>query len=112
MSLSQEETVFSTFQVPVWNVGMQLETKGSQELLKSKYPQSFEAFSTDDKLSIGNGHGGTGEKKQRLDVECWRCNHFQMNTKTFCSNLNDKEIGISQIRRGHLILEMSRCCKT
>ena len=34
-----------------------------------------------------------------------------MKAQTFCSNLNAKEIGIAYIRRGHLILGMSRCCK-
>ena len=40
---------------------MQLETKRSLEFLKSKRPLIFEAFSTDDKLFNGNGHGGTEE---------------------------------------------------
>ena len=40
---------------------MQLETKGSVEFLKSKCPLVFEAFSADDKLLIGNGHGDTEE---------------------------------------------------
>ena len=47
---SQGKTASSTFQVPVWSFGMQLETKGSWEFLKSKCPLIFEAFSADDKL--------------------------------------------------------------
>ena len=61
MSFSQDKTASSTFQVPVWSLGTQLETKGSLEFLKSKYPLNFEAFSTDDKLLIGNGHDDTEE---------------------------------------------------
>ena len=29
----------------------------------------FEAFSADDEVSIGNGHGDTEEQKQTLDVK-------------------------------------------
>ena len=47
--------------MPVWSLGMQPETKRSQELLKSKFPRMFEAFSADDKLFIGNGHGDMKE---------------------------------------------------
>ena len=61
MSFSQDETASLTFQVPVWSLGMQLETKGSLEFLKSKCPLIFEAFSADDRLFIGNGHGDTEE---------------------------------------------------
>ena len=61
MSISQGKTVSSTFQVPVWSFGTQLETKGSLEFLESKCPLVFEAFSADDKLLIGNGHGDTEE---------------------------------------------------
>ena len=61
MSFSQDETASSTLQVPVWSLGMQPETKRSQELLKSKFPRMFEAFSADDKLFIGNGHGDMKE---------------------------------------------------
>ena len=61
MSFSQDETASSTFQVPAWSLGMQPETKGSGELLKSKCPLIFEAFSADDRLFIGNGHGDTEE---------------------------------------------------
>ena len=61
MSFSLDETASSTFQVPVWSLGMQPETKRSRELLKSKFPLMFEAFSADDKLFIGNGHEDTKE---------------------------------------------------
>ena len=61
MSFSQDEAASSTFQVPVWSLGMQLETKGSLEFLKSKCPLIFGAFSGDDKLLIDNGHGNTEE---------------------------------------------------
>ena len=61
MSFLQDKTASSTFQVPVWSLGTQPETKGSLELLKSKCPLIFEAFSADDKLFIGNGHGDTEE---------------------------------------------------
>ena len=54
MSFSQDETASSTFQVPVWSLGMQPETKVSWELLKSKFPLIFEAFSADNRLFIGN----------------------------------------------------------
>ena len=57
MSFSQDKTASSTFQVPVWSLGTQLEI----EFLKSKCPLIFEAFSVDDKLLIGNGHGNTEE---------------------------------------------------
>ena len=59
--ISQDETASSTFQVPVWSLGTQPETKVSWELLKSKCPLIFEAFSADDRLFIGNGHGDTEE---------------------------------------------------
>ena len=61
MSFSQDKTASSTVQVPVSSLGTQLETKGSLEFLKSKCPLIFEAFSADDKLLIGNGHGDTEE---------------------------------------------------
>ena len=53
----------SIFNLPsaVWFLGMQPETKESWELLKSKCPLVFQAFSVDDKLFIGNGHGNTKE---------------------------------------------------
>ena len=35
MSVSQDKTASLTFQVPVWSLGMQLETKGSLEFLKN-----------------------------------------------------------------------------
>ena len=61
MSFLQGKTASSTFQVPVWILGTQLETKGSLEFLKSKCPLIFEAFSADDRLLIGNGQGDTEE---------------------------------------------------
>ena len=61
MSFSQDKTASSTFQVAVWTLGTQLETKGSFDFLKTKYPPIFEAFSADDKLLIGNEHGDTEE---------------------------------------------------
>ena len=61
MSFSQDKIASSTFQVPVWSLRMQLETKGSLEFFKSKCPLIFEAFSANDKLLIGNGHGDTEE---------------------------------------------------
>ena len=61
MLFSQDKTASLTFQVPVWSLGTQLETKGSLEFLKSKCPLIFEAFSADDKLLIGNGHRDTEE---------------------------------------------------
>ena len=61
MSLSQEKTASSTFQVPVWSLGTQLETKESLEFPKSKCPLIYEAFSADDNLLIGNGHSDTEE---------------------------------------------------
>ena len=61
MSFSEDKTASSIFQVPIWSLGTQLETKGSLEFLKSKCPLIFEAFSADDKLLIGNGHGDTEE---------------------------------------------------
>ena len=69
MLFSQDKTASSTFQVPVWSLGTQLETKGSLEFLKSKCPLIFEAFTADNRLFIGNGQGDTEEQKQRLDVE-------------------------------------------
>ena len=41
MSFLQDKTASSTFQVPVWSLGMQLESKGSLEFLKSKCPLIF-----------------------------------------------------------------------
>ena len=61
MSFLQDKTASSTFQVPVWSLGMQLETKGSLEFLKSKCWVIFEASSAHDNLLIGNGHGDTEE---------------------------------------------------
>ena len=61
MSFSQDKTASSTFHVPVWSLGTQLETKGSLEFLKSKYSLVFEAFSAEENLLIGNGHGDTEE---------------------------------------------------
>ena len=61
MLFSQDKTASSTFQVQVWSLGTQLETKRSLDFLKSKCPLIFEAFSADDKLLIGNGHGDTDE---------------------------------------------------
>ena len=61
MSFSEDKTASSNFQVPVWSLGTQLQTKGSLQFLKSKCPLIFEAFSADDKLLIGNGHGDTEE---------------------------------------------------
>ena len=61
MSFSQDKTASSTFQVPAWSLGMQPESKGSWELLKSKYPLIFKAFGADDRLFIGNGHLDTEE---------------------------------------------------
>ena len=61
MSFSQDKTASSTFQVAVWSLGTQSETKGSWEILKSKCPLIFEVFKADDKLFIGNGHGDTEE---------------------------------------------------
>ena len=61
MSFSQDKTASSNFQVPVWSLGTQPETKVSLELLKSKCPLIFEAFSANDKLFIGNGHRDTEE---------------------------------------------------
>ena len=61
MLFSQDKTASLTFQVPVWSLGTQLETKGSLEFLKSKCPLIFEAFSDDNKLLIGIGHGDTEE---------------------------------------------------
>ena len=55
------KTASSTFQVPVWSLGMQVETKGSWDFIKSKCPLIVEAFSADDKLLIGNGQGDTEE---------------------------------------------------
>ena len=52
----------STFQVPVWNLGTQLQTKGALEFLKNKCPLIFEAFSADNKFLIGNGHSDTEKK--------------------------------------------------
>ena len=40
---------------------MQVETKGSQDFVKSKCPLIVEAFSADDKLLIGNGQADTEE---------------------------------------------------
>ena len=51
----------SIFQVPVWSLGTQLQTKGALEFLKNKCPLIFEAFSADDKFLIGNGHRDTEE---------------------------------------------------
>ena len=59
MSFSQDKTASSTFQLPVWSLGIQPETKGSREFFKSKCPIIFEAFSADDKLLIANGHRNT-----------------------------------------------------
>ena len=61
MSFLQDKTASSTFQIPAWSLGMQLETKGSLEFLKSKCPLIFEAFSAEDKFLIGNGHRDTEE---------------------------------------------------
>ena len=61
MSFSQDKTGSSTFQVPLWNLGMQLETKESWEFLTSKFLLIFEAFSDDSKLLIGNGDENTEE---------------------------------------------------
>ena len=61
MLFSQDKTTSSTFQVPVWSLGTQLETKGSLEFLKSKCPLIFEAFSADNRLLIGNGQRDTEE---------------------------------------------------
>ena len=64
MSLLHDKTVSSTFQEPVWCLEKQLETKGSEDFLKSNCPLLSEAFNTDDKLLIGNGQG-----------DVWRCNY-------------------------------------
>ena len=61
MWFSQDKTASSTFHVQAWSLGMQLETKGSWEFLKSKCPLNLEAFSADDKVLIGNGHRDTVE---------------------------------------------------
>ena len=61
MLFSQDKTTSSTFQVPVWSLGTQLETKGSLEFLKSKCPLIFEAFSADNRLLIGNEQRDTEE---------------------------------------------------
>ena len=61
MSFSQDKTASSTFQVPVWSLGAQLETTASLEFLKSKCPLILEALSADDKLLIGNGQRYTEE---------------------------------------------------
>ena len=61
MSFLQDKTASSTFQVPAWSLGTQPESKGSGELLKSKYPLIFKAFGADDRLFIGNGHLDTEE---------------------------------------------------
>ena len=45
----------------VWSFGIQLESKGSKEFLKSKCALIIEGFSTDNKLFIGNGHRDTEE---------------------------------------------------
>ena len=55
------KTASSTFQVPVCSLGMQVETKGSWDFIKSKCPLIVEAFSADDKLLIGNGQVDTEE---------------------------------------------------
>ena len=65
MSFSQDKTVCSTFQAPVWSLATQLETKESLEFLKSKCPLIFEAFSADDKLFNGNGHGDILKNKNK-----------------------------------------------
>ena len=109
MSFSQDETASSTFQVPVWSLGTQPETKVSWEVLKSKYPLIFEAFSADDSLLLAMDREILKNRNKDLmlsgDVSTfeWR--------QTFCSNLKAKEIGILKIRRGHWILGMSWCCK-
>ena len=61
MLISQDKTASSTFEVPVWSLRTQVETKGSLEFLKSKCPLICEAFSVDDKLLIGNELGDTEE---------------------------------------------------
>ena len=61
MSFPQDKTASSTFQVRVCRLRTQLEAKGSLGFLKSKCPLIFQAFSDDDKLLIGNGHGDTEE---------------------------------------------------
>ena len=43
------------------SLGIQLETRGSRESLKSKCPLIFEAFNAHDKLLIGNGQGDADE---------------------------------------------------
>ena len=59
--LSKPFPVIMAVNVPVWSLRTQPETKASWELLKSKCPLMFEAFSADDEVSIGNGHGDTEE---------------------------------------------------
>ena len=61
MLFCQDKTASSTFQVPVWSLGMQVETKGSRDFVKSKCPLIVEGFSADDKLLIGNGQGDNEE---------------------------------------------------
>ena len=59
MLFSQDKTASSTLQVPVWSLGMRIDTKVSRRYLKSKCPLIFEAFKADDKVL--NGHGNTEE---------------------------------------------------
>ena len=59
MLFSWDKTASSTFQVPVWSLGMQIDTKVCQKYLKIKCPLIFEAFKADDKIL--NGHGNTEE---------------------------------------------------
>ena len=61
MSFLQDKTASSTFQVSVWSLGIQLESKGSKEFLKTKCALIIEGFSADNKLFIGNGHRDTEE---------------------------------------------------
>ena len=60
MLFSQNKIASPTFQVPVWSLGTQLETKGSWEFLKNKFPLISEPFSAYKHL-FGNGHGDTEE---------------------------------------------------
>ena len=55
-SISQDKTASSTFQVPVWSLGTQLEVKVSREFLKNECQLIFGAFNSNDKFLIGNGH--------------------------------------------------------
>ena len=61
MLFSQDKAACSAFEWPVWTLGTQRETKESSELLKTKCPLIFKAFSADHKLLIGNGHRHTEE---------------------------------------------------